>query len=99
MTTPAPQTEPKSLLGAKITIAAIVLIISASAILAIVRKSNDVERSGTPEYLCELLRSGWTTDQLAANDEWQDWPANQSPLSRGIEITSAADNGGCFDLA
>jgi hypothetical protein len=52
----------------------------------------------TPERLCALLEGGWTPDQLAGGDAWKSWPDSESMVSRGIDITKAAGEGGCGDM-
>lgn len=93
-----PPTKPKMPLVVKLILAAMILPIVVGIIISGVNSSNTEDKTGTPDYLCELLRSGWTTSELATNDVWQNWTDQQSAMSRGIEITAAADRGGCLNL-
>lgn len=91
-------TKPKQPLVVKLILAAIAATIAVMVIMAGVNSSHDDDRSGTSGYLCDLLRSGHTTGELASNDVWQTWTDGQSALARGMEITAAADRGGCLNL-
>lgn len=96
---PAPQRRPKEPIGGGWTF---VLILGGIVLaLAVVGSifGGDEDAPSPEQRLCDLLRGGWTTAQLIGNDQWQDWPDSQSPLSREIDLADAADQGGCFDLA
>lgn len=80
----------------------VILMLAALAAIFIIgfatSPSQHDDRTGTPDYLCDLLRSGFTTSELASNDTWQNWSDNQSAIARGTAITAAADQGGCLNL-
>jgi hypothetical protein len=40
--------------------------------------------------LCDLMRSGWTGDEIANSDEWRDWPASTSLFERNLIIAREA---------
>lgn len=39
-----------------------------------------------PPSLCDMLRSGWTTDEIVDSDQWRDWPASMSRTERGMTV-------------
>ncbi len=54
-------------------------------------------QSSPDEKLCDLLRDGYTVEQLIADDTWREWPETQSTVSRVTELREAADRGRCFE--
>lgn len=98
---PPPQPRPREPLGAGavlfLTIGGVILAVMILG--SIIKAVSGDEEPTSEERLCTLLDGGWTTSQLIANNVWVDWPEQQSPLSRSIEVAKAAERGGCFELA
>ena len=46
--------------------------------------------SDTSADLCDLLRSGWTGDEIVASDQWRDWPDSMSTLERQAAVLDEA---------
>lgn len=51
---------------------------------ALSRESHD------PPSLCDMLRSGWTTDEIVDSDQWRDWPDSMSRTERGMTVLHEA---------
>lgn len=88
MTTPAVK---KSKLGGRIVLAMGLVLAAVLAVVVVTGANQGGDESTPAERLCSLLKSGWSVDQLAANDVWQSWPDEESPMQRGMEIASVAN--------
>lgn len=43
-----------------------------------------------PPSLCDMLRSGWTADEIVDSDQWRDWPSSMSRTERGMTVLREA---------
>jgi hypothetical protein len=80
----------------RVILSIIGVIAVAMVVTGVIIAANNREPSPDAQ-LCDLLRDGYTMDQLATDDTWREWPETQSHVSRTTELFEAATRGNCFD--
>lgn len=81
----APAQRPQRTIKTWWVFTALGAVIAAAVIIFGIQRSNEPEPS-----LCDLLRSGWTGDEIVDSDQWRDWPDNMSRMERSMAVTREA---------